>query len=148
MSRRKTVKLNIPATEKKIKAVFRHNVIFCEKMGRGNHLTWVTDWNRKDENGNPKPKNLPSPEEAARMCVLLQTTPEEILVEQADIELVNGLLEQEREKSAKKERPADGGTLDREAQNKLFRQLVDNTDDLGSLLEMLDTINKKMQELK
>lgn len=48
----------------------------------------------------------------------------------------------------KKERPAEGGTLDREAQNKLFRQLVDNTDDLGSLLEMLDTINKKMQELK
>lgn len=53
---------------------------------------------------------MPTYEEAARMCVLLQTTPEEILVEQADIELVNGLLEQEREKSAKKE-PAETDRL-------------------------------------
>lgn len=104
MSRRKTVKLNLPYVQKRIKAVFRRNVIFCEAMGRPQQRTWVTEWNREH--------NLPSPEEAARMCVLLQTTPEEILVEQADIDLVNGLLEQEREKSAKKERPAEGGTLD------------------------------------
>ena len=37
------------------------------------------------------------------MCVMLQTTPEEILTEQADIELVRGLLEQEREKGIKKD---------------------------------------------
>lgn len=108
MSRRKTVKLNLPYVNAKITEVFRHNVIFCEKMGRENHPTWVSDWNRKGKDGTPIPKNLPSPEEAARMCVLLQTTPEEILTEEADIELVRGLIEQEREKGIKKERPADG----------------------------------------
>lgn len=102
MSRRKTVKLDLPYVQERIKAVFRRNVIFCEAMGRPQQRTWVTEWNREH--------NLPSPEEAARMCVLLQTTPEEILVEQADIDLVNGLLEQEREKSAKKE-PAETDRL-------------------------------------
>lgn len=102
MSRRKTVKLNLPYVQKRIKAIFRRNVIFCEAMGRPQQRTWVTEWNRDH--------NLPSPEEAARMCVLLQTTPEEILVEQADIDLVNGLLEQEREKSTKKE-PAENSKL-------------------------------------
>lgn len=98
MSRRKTVKLNLEVVLPLIKEKCRSNVVFCEKMGRPTQKTWVTDWNRKDENGNPKPKNLPSPEEAARMCVLLQTTPEEILVEQADIDLVNALLESKMEK--------------------------------------------------
>jgi hypothetical protein len=37
------------------------------------------------------------------LYALLQTTPEEILTEQADIELVRGLLEQEREKGIKKD---------------------------------------------
>ena len=111
MSRRKTVKLNLPCVTSKITEVFRHNIIFCEKMGRENHPTWVSDWTRKGKDGTPMPKNLPSPEEAARMCVLLQTTPEEILTEQADIELVRGLLEQEREKGVKEERPADGDAL-------------------------------------
>ena len=53
--------------------------------------------------------SLRTPEEAARMCVLLQTTPEEILVEEADIELVRSLIEQEREKGIKKDPiPKDG----------------------------------------
>lgn len=109
MSRRKTVKLNLPYVTAKITEVFRHNVIFCEKMGRAQQPTWVTGWNRRDKDGNPAPKNLPSPEEAARMCVLLQTTPEEILTEQADIELVRGLIEREREKGIKKDPiPKDG----------------------------------------
>lgn len=95
MPRRKTVALNIPLVEEKIKIVFRRNVIFCEAMGVPGRSSWVSDWKRG--------KNLPSPEEAARMCVLLQTTPEEILLEQDDIELVRGLLEQEKEKNSKKE---------------------------------------------
>lgn len=43
-------------------------------------------------------RNLPSPEEAARMCVLLKTTPDEILVEQNDVDLVNALLDNEMAK--------------------------------------------------
>lgn len=100
MPKRKTVSVNVPVVREKIKSACRSNVVFCEKMGRSSQKTWVTEWGRNH--------NLPSPEEAARMCVLLQTTPEEILTEPADIELVRGLIEREREKGIKKERPADG----------------------------------------
>lgn len=96
MSRKKTVKLNLPVVDKLIKEHCRSNVVFCEKMGRPNHKTWVTDWHRVDKGGNPAPKGFPSPAEAAQMCALLQTTPEEILTEPDDIELVRGLIEQER----------------------------------------------------
>lgn len=116
MSRRKTVKLNLPYVNAKITEVFRHNIIFCEKMGREKHPTWVSDWNRKDKGGTPIPKNLPSPEEAARMCVLLQTTPEEILTEPADIELVRGLIEQERENGIKKDPIQKDGAVSPAAQ--------------------------------
>ena len=95
MSRRKVVKLKLEVVNPLIKKVCRNYTIFCEKMGRGAN-NWVADWNRKDENGNPKPKNLPSPEEAARMCAILQVEPEEILSEPSDIELVRSLIEQER----------------------------------------------------
>ena len=67
------------------------------------HNRWVSELRRG--------RSMPTREEAARMCVLLQTTPEEILTEEADIELVRGLIEQEREKGIKKERPADGEAL-------------------------------------
>ena len=91
MSRRKTVALKMEFVNARIKEKCRHNVVFCELMGREDQPTWVTDWNRK-----PKPKNLPSPEEAAKMCAILQATPEEILVEQDDIELVKIIIDRER----------------------------------------------------
>lgn len=104
MPRRKTVKLNLPVVNPLIKQMFRSNVVFCEKMGRAHN--WVTDWNRTDNDGSPKPKNLPSPEEAARMCILLKTTPDEILLREGetteetakclkDIETVRKLVEAE-----------------------------------------------------
>lgn len=95
MSRKKTVKIIYDAIKEPIKKLFRSNVVFCEAMGFTGRDSWVSDLKRG--------RNLPSPEEAARMCVLLQTTPEEILLEQDDIELVRGLLEQEKEKNSKKE---------------------------------------------
>ena len=69
----------------------------------GKHKRWLSEVKR----GN----NLPSPEEAARMCVLLKTTPEEILTAPADIALVKSLLAQDLENGIKKERPADGEAL-------------------------------------
>ena len=95
MSRKKTVKIIYDAIKDPIKKLFRSNVVFCEAMGFTGRDSWVSDLKRG--------RNLPSPEEAARMCVLLQTTPEEILTEPADIELVRGLIEQEREKDIKKD---------------------------------------------
>lgn len=106
MSRRKTVKLNLEVVLPLIKEKCRSNVVFCERMGRPTQKTWVTGWSNK-----PKPKNPPSPEEAAKMCILLETTPEVILLNkgtteaetaelQADIALVRDLLDQQRAKKA------------------------------------------------
>lgn len=91
MSRRKTVELNLGFVLPKIKEVCRSNVVFCEKMGRKKQPTWVSDWSRKTAC-----KNLPSPEEAAHMCAILGTEPEQILVTQEDIDLVKSLIEAEK----------------------------------------------------
>ena len=129
MPRRKTVALNIPLVEEKIKIVFRRNVIFCEAMGVPGRSSWVSDWKRG--------KNLPSPEEAARMCAILQVEPEEILSEPSDIELVRSLIEQER--GIKKDPiPKDGGVSP--AKRKLLDVIDDLTDEqcsklLGIILE-------------
>lgn len=136
MSRRKTVKLNLEVVLPLIKEKCRSNVVFCEKMGRPTQKTWVTDWNRKDENGNPKPKNPPSPEEAAKMCILLETTPEVILLNkgateaetaklQADIALVRDLLDQQRTKKAPTK------TSERESISPAKQALLDAIDGLS-----------------
>lgn len=117
MPRRKTVKLNLPVVNPLIKQMFRSNVVFCEKMGRAHN--WVTDWNRTDNDGSPKPKNLPSPEEAARMCILLKTTPDEILLREGetteetakclkDIETVRKLVEAEGIKESTPDSKTEG----------------------------------------
>ena len=100
MSKRLVVTPNIEEVNSLVEGKGWSKAYFSEtvmKKSRG----WITEWKRA--------KNFPSPEEAARMCAMLQTTPEEILTEQADIELVRGLLEQEREKGIKKDPiPKDG----------------------------------------
>lgn len=94
MSKRLVVTPNIEEVNSLVEGKGWSKAYFSEtvmKKSRG----WITEWKRA--------KNFPSPEEAVRMCAMLQTTPEEILTEQADIELVRGLLEQEREKGIKKD---------------------------------------------
>lgn len=144
MSRRKTVGINLEIVQPKIKSKFRNYTIFCEAMGRGSY--WVPGWKQG--------KNLPSPEEAARMCVLLQTTPEEILLHSGpteektqkcleDIEEVKRLIEVERGKNAKKEAPAEvGGGKD------ALLDFIRKTDDRTTLLAVLDEVNKKLQEMR
>lgn len=124
MSRRKTVGINLEFAQPKIKSKFRNYTIFCEAMGRGAY--WVPGWK--------KGKNLPSPEEAAKMCLLLQTTPEEILLHSGpteketqkcleDIEEVKRLIEEERGKNIEKA-PADkSGSQSEEEFMRLFQQL-------------------------
>lgn len=136
MSRKKTVKIIYDSVKVQIDKHFRSNVVFCLAMGFEDRPSWVSDLKRG--------RNLPSPEEAARMCVLLQTTPEEILVEEADIELVRSLIEQEREKGIKKERPADGEAPD---QDKLL-EIVRDSQDMSFLLKVMDEVNKSMQKLQ
>lgn len=110
MSRRKYVVPNMEVLDPLIKKTCRSYVVFAEKMGRGDYPTWVSNWKRKDKGGKWKPKNLPSPEEAARMCAILQVEPEEILTEPSDIELVRSLIEQER--GIKKDPTFDGEAFD------------------------------------
>ena len=86
MPKKQSVKLNLPVVLQAIKNTCYNNTDFCNKMGRKQY--WVTDWGRG--------KSLPSPEEAARMCAILQVEPEEILLEQNDIELVRSLIEKEK----------------------------------------------------
>ena len=94
MSKRLVVTPNIEEVTSLVEGIGWSKAYFSEtvmKKSRG----WITEWKRA--------KNFPCPEEAVHMCAMLQTTPEEILTEQADIELVRGLLEQEREKGIKKD---------------------------------------------
>lgn len=146
MSRRKTVKLNLEVVLPLIKQKCRSNVVFCEKMGRSAQKTWVTGWSNK-----PKPKNPPSPEEAARMCILLHTTPEEILQAtgeteqetakcQADIALVRSLMEQQGIKEA----PAAEGEGSKETMLSFIRK----TDDRAALLAIISEASKKLQEME
>ena len=131
MSRRKTVKLNLEVVLPLIKEKCRSNVVFCEKMGRPTQKTWVTGWSNK-----PKPKNPPSPEEAAKMCILLETTPEVILLNkgtteaetadlQADIALVRDLIDQQGAKKAPTE------TSERENISPAKQALLDAIDGLS-----------------
>lgn len=96
MPKRDTVRPNINSLAAKVSAKSWSEASFSQMVGK--HKRWISEVRRG--------KNLPSPEEAARMCVLLQTTPEEILVEKADIDLVNELLENEM---AKEKAPATEG---------------------------------------
>lgn len=106
MPKKYTVKVNYEAIVDAIDnhKVYRgNNTSFCLDMGFENRTSWVSDLKRG--------RNLPSPEEAAQMCVLLQTTPDEILLHegeteeetakcQKDIALVRDLIDQQGAKKA------------------------------------------------
>lgn len=96
MPKRDTVQPNVDLIAGKVSAKSWSEASFSKMIGK--HKRWLSEVRRG--------KNLPSPEEAARMCALLKTTPEEILTEQADIDLVKGLLDNEM---AKKEALATEG---------------------------------------
>jgi hypothetical protein len=112
MPKRATVKPNVGAILKMVASNSWSAASFSKMVGK--HKRWLSEVKR----GN----NLPSPEEAARMCVLLQTTPEKILLHeganeaetakcQKDIAYVRSLVEKKRAEGIKKERPADGEAL-------------------------------------
>lgn len=107
MSKRATVKVDIERIEIIIKSNGWRNSYFAEvimKKQRG----WVSEWKRG--------KNLPSPEEASRMCILLKTTPDDILLHEGktpeetekclkDIETVRKLVAELEENAGTKKAP-------------------------------------------
>lgn len=147
MSRKKTVKLNLPVVDRLIKEHCRSNVVFCEKMGRSTHKTWVTDWHRVKD-GKPAPKGFPSPEEAVKMCSLLNTMPEEILTEPDDIALVRDLIEQEQAKQGIKKDLPQGEAEELDISN-WERQAENWSDaDITKAMQALLRIQAKRQEQK
>lgn len=132
MSKRKTVPLKLEVVIQKIKEVFRSNVVFCERMDK--HIRWVSDWKKSP------PKNLPSPEEAAQMCAILQVRPEDILTEPADVELVQSLIEEQKEK------PAPEGELDAETIE--LREIwgAADAEERQTLLQWARLLNKRREK--
>lgn len=106
MPKKYTVKVNYEAIVSAIDnhKVYRgNNTSFCLDMGFENRTSWVSDLKRG--------RNLPSPEEASKMCSLLKKNPDEILLHegeteeetakcQKDIALVRGLIDQQGAKKA------------------------------------------------
>lgn len=107
MAKRDVVFINYEKAVSLIKKIYRNNTIFCEelnkKMGTTRTTKWVSEWKRNS--------NLPSPQEAAVICILLKTTPEDILLHEGrtpeetakcleDIEAVRKLVEADGIKEA------------------------------------------------
>lgn len=107
MAKRDVVFINYEKIVFLIKKIYRNNTIFCEelnkKMGTTRTTKWVSEWKRNS--------NLPSPKEAAVICILLKTTPDEILLREGEtteetakclenIETVRKLVEAESAKKA------------------------------------------------
>lgn len=133
MSRRKVVKINYEIASKEIKKCCRSNVVFCERMGK--HKRWITEWKRG--------RNLPSPEEAARMCAILQVTPEEILTEPEDIELVKSLIDSQRVAQNEKADPPKGTGFKPTKED--WEQAIDNMSQNERRIVM-DLLMKKFME--
>ena len=148
MGKRKTVAINYKKTIVAIKEEYRNNTIFCEKYNsimRTNRTTkWVSEWKRG--------RNLPSPEEAAQMCLLLHTPPEEILLTegateketaqyQEDIALVHELME---EMQGGKEALGISAEGSKEAASNFIKA----TNDRAALLALINEATKKLQELE
>lgn len=114
--KRNTVAVDCEKINPKIKENGWSNASFSRLVGK------YPSWYGEVKRGN----NLPSPEEAMRMCVLLQTTPEEILLDPEDIALVNDLLEQEK---GTKKAPTE--TSERESISPAKQALLDAIDGLS-----------------
>lgn len=128
MSKRATVKVDIERIEIIIKSNGWRNSYFAEvimKKQRG----WVSEWKRG--------KNLPSPEEASRMCILLKTTPDDILLHEGktpeetakcleDIETVRKLVEAEQAKENAHDPKTEGVS---DAKQKLYDAIANLTDE-------------------
>ncbi len=144
MAARKTVNVNIQAVYELVDQNGWSNATFAKKVGK--HSRWLSEIARG--------RNLPSPEEAARMCALLGTEPEDILPaagetaaetarRQADLALVRDLLAAGRGGSEKTERPADGGTPNRDA----LLHFIQTTEDRSELLAAMEEISRRLREL-
>lgn len=142
MAKRKTVNVNTDKIIFLAEANEWNKAAFARKVGK--HSRWFSEVARG--------RNLPSPDEAAAICLLLHTTPEEILLTegeteketaqyQEDIALVHELME---EMQGGKEAPAAKGEGSKEAASNFIK----TTNDRAALLALINEATKKLQELE
>lgn len=102
-----TVLINVPFVESLIDSKGWSNGYFGAKI-MGKSRGWVAEWKRKKD-GEPTPKNFPTYEEAAKICIVFNASPDDILLHEGktpeetakcleDIETVRKLVEAERAK--------------------------------------------------
>lgn len=126
MAKRKTVNVNTDKIIILAEANEWNKAAFARKVGK--HSRWLSEVARG--------RNLPSPEEAAQMCLLLHTTPEEILLTegetaeetakcQEDIALVQGLLEEMQEAKKAPAAESEGISEERKALLDIVYSLTD-----------------------
>lgn len=143
-----TVLINVPFVESLIDSKGWSNGYFGEKI-MGKSRGWVAEWKRKKD-GIPTPKNLPTHEEAAKICIVFDVTPDDILLHEGntpeetakcleDIETVRKLVEAESAKKA----PATEGEGEKDALIKAVREITDK----DTALAVFDELSKKMREL-
>lgn len=142
MAKRKTVNVNTDKIIFLAEANEWNKAAFARKVGK--HSRWLSEVARG--------RNLPSPEEAAQMCLLLHATPEEILLtegetaeetaqRQEDIALVRELME---EMQGAKKAPATEG----EGAKETISNFISTTNDRAALLAIISEASKKLQELE
>lgn len=140
MAKRTVVKVDFEKVAHLIEKTEWSKAAFARLVGK--HSRWLSDVSK----GN----NLPSPEEAARMCILLKTTPDDILLHEGktpeetakcleDIETVRKLVEAESTKKA----PATEGEGEKDALIEAVRGITDK----DTALAVFDELSKKMREL-
>lgn len=142
MAKRKTVNVNTDKIIFLAEANEWNKAAFARKVGK--HSRWFSEVARG--------RNLPSPDEAAAICLLLHTPPEEILLTegeteketaqyQEDIALVHELMEKMQ---GGKEAPAAKGEGSKEAASNFIKA----TNDRAALLALINEATKKLQELE
>jgi hypothetical protein len=142
MAKRKTVNVNTDKIIFLAEANEWNKAAFARKVGK--HSRWFSEVARG--------RNLPSPDEAAAICLLLHTPPEEILLTkgeteketaqyQEDITLVHELMEEMQGGKETIGISADGS---KEAASNFIKA----TNDRAALLALINEATKKLQELE
>jgi hypothetical protein len=147
VAKRDVVFINYEKAVSLIKKIYRNNTIFCEelnkKMGTTRTTKWVSEWKRNS--------NLPSPQEAAVICILLKTTPEDILLHEGrtpeetakcleNIDAVRKLVEAEGIKEA---RATEGEGLDGKIAQFIRSASAEELDEIYRYIDFLESKREK-----
>lgn len=140
MAKRDTVNLDCDKIDILRKANQWNQSAFSRKVGK--YSSWYSEVLRG--------KNLPSPEEAAHICIVFNASPDDVLLHEGkdakatakcleDIETVRKLVEAE---STKKAHAAKG-----EGEKDALIEAVRGITDKDTALAVFDELSKKMREL-